>query len=141
MHEDDMSHMREVFMPDDQGNEKPRLPFNRYIVEWGFHPMSKEVMAKGDNNGALSKMRRKYGDSFMCKYKVPRPDGTLVHLSVISGMMFYSRKDAPYEILCSLDEDETGTNDPRAYQTDEDLMLLLAKLLGENVDKKPEQTA
>ena len=141
MREDDMSHMREIFMPDTQGNERPRLPFNRYIVEWGFHPMSKEVMAKGDNNGAMAKMRKKYGDSFMCKYKVPRPDGTVVHLSVISGMMFYSRTDAPYEILCSLDEEETGTSDPRPYQTDEDLMLLLAKLLGETVDKKPEQTA
>lgn len=131
MYDDDMSFMREIFMPDDQGNEKPRLPFNKYIVEWGYHPMSQGVMTKGDANGALSKMRKKYGDSFMCKYKIPRPDGKVVHLSVISGMMFYSRKDAPYEILCSLDEEEDGTNDPRPYQTDEDLMLLIAKLLGE----------
>ena len=134
MHEDDMSFMKEIFMPDTQGNEKPRLPFNQYIVEWGYHHMCKDLddlKDAPDPNGALAKMRDKYGDSFMCKYKVPRPDGTLVHLSVISGMMFYSRKDAPYEILCSLDEDETGTNDPRGYQTDEDLMLLIAKLLGD----------
>lgn len=134
MHEDDMSFMKEVFMPDDQGNEKPRLPFNQYIVEWGYHHMCKDLddlKDSPDPNGALAKMRKKYGDSFMCKYKVPRPDGTLVHLSVISGMMFYCTVDKPYEILCSLDEDETGTNDPRGYQTDEDLMLLIAKLLGD----------
>ena len=131
MIEDDMSFMREIFMPDTQGNEKPRLPFNRYIVQWGYHPMSLEVMEKGDNNGALAKMRKKYGDSFMCKYKVPRPDGTIVHLSVITGMMFYSRTDAPYEVMCSADADDEGNCEPRPYQTDEDLMLLVAKLLNE----------
>ena len=125
MHEDDMSYMKEVFMPDDQGNEKPRLPYNQYITEWGYHPMCQEIMA----GGALDKMLKKYGLSFSVKYKIPRPNGTLVNLSVISGMMFYSRKGEPYEILCSADEDETGTNDPRPYQTDEDLMLLIAKLL------------
>ena len=48
-------------------------------------------------------------------------------------MMFYSRKDAPYEVMVY-----DGNEDPYAYQTDEDLMLLLAKLLGESADKKPE---
>lgn len=129
MHEDDMSFMKEVFMPDDQGNEKPRLPYNKYIVEWGYHGMCKDLddlKDAPDPNGALAKMREKYGESFQCVYKLPRPDGTKIKVSVISGMMFYSRKDAPYEVMVY-----DGSEDPYAYQTDEDLMLLLAKLLGE----------
>lgn len=125
MHEDDMSFMKEIFMPDDQGNEKPRLPYNQYITEWGYHPMCQEIKT----GGAAAKMLEKYGLSFRAVYKIPRPDGKVTSLSVISGMMFYSRKDEPYEILCSADEDEEGLNDPRPYQTDEDLMLLIAKLL------------
>jgi hypothetical protein len=137
MHEDDMSFMREVFMPDTQGNEKPRLPFNKYIVEWGYHHMCKELEnVDHDPNGALAKMRDKYGNSFACKYRIPRPDGTKTEVSVICGMMFYCRKDAPYEVMVY-----DGDNDPYGYQTDEDLMLLIAKLLGETVDKKPDQTA
>ena len=131
MHDDDMSFMREVFMPDTQGNDKPKLPFNKYIVEWGYHHMSKDLenlKDAPDPNGAMANMRRKYGESFQCKYKLPRPDGTVTEVSVICGMMFYSRKDAPYEVMVY---DGTEDNDPYAYQTDEDLMLLLAKLLGE----------
>ena len=133
MHDDDMSFMREVFMPDAHGNEKPRLPFNKYIYEWGFHPMSPEVMAEGDNSGALAKMRKKYGDSFMCKYKVPRPDGTVTELSVICGMMFYCRTDAPYEVMVY---DNREDHEPFGYQTDEDLMLLIAKLLNQTGEIK-----
>jgi hypothetical protein len=124
MHEDDMSFMREVFMPDTQGNDKPKLPFNQYITEWGLHPISVE----GDVDGAMHKMKEKYGNHFRAIYKVPRPDGTVTEVGVISGMMFYSRKDAPYEVMVH----DGRKNDPYAYQTDEDLMLLLAKLLGED---------
>ena len=88
MHEDDMSFMREVFMPDEHGNEKPRLPYNQFIYQWGLHPMSQFKDKLDDGNGALAKMRRKYGNHFVAKYRVPRHDGTVVHLSVISGMMF-----------------------------------------------------
>jgi hypothetical protein len=136
MHEDDMSFMREVFMPDTQGNEKPRLPFNKYIFEWGYHHMCKDLEKlkdAPDPNGALAKMRDKYGESFMAKYRIPRPDGTKTEVSVICGMMFYCRKDAPYEVMVY---DNREDNDPYAYQTDEDLMLLIAKLLGENDERK-----
>jgi hypothetical protein len=75
-------------------------------------------------------MKEKYGNHFQCKYKLPRPDGTVTEVSVISGMMFYSRKDAPYEVMVYTAYDERD-NYPYSYQTDEDLMLLLAKLLGE----------
>lgn len=127
MHEDDMSFMREVFMPDAHGNEKPRLPFNQYIYQWGLHPISRDF-SKTDPTSALAEMHRKYGDSFACKYRIPRPDGTVVELSVISGMMFYCRTDAPYEVMVY---DDRKDNDPLPYQTDEDLMVLIAKLLGE----------
>ena len=121
MMDDDMSYMREVFMPDEHGNEKPRLPYNEFIYEWGLHPVSQ---GKGE---ALADMHRKYGDHFLCRYRVPCPDGKVVTLSVITGMMFYSRRNEPYEIMVH----EREGNDPLAYQTDEDLMLLIAKLLTE----------
>jgi hypothetical protein len=49
------------------------------------------------------------------------------HVSVISGNMFYCRPDAPYEVrVIGMNDDE-----PRGYQTDEDLMILLAKLVAQ----------
>ena len=129
MHEDDMSFMREIFMPDKHGNEKPRLPYNQFIYQWGLHPMS-QFKDKLDGNSAMADMRRKYGDHFVAKYRVPRPNGKLTEVSVISGMMFYSRKDEPYEIMVS-DANHSPDGDPLAYQTDENLMLLIAKLLTE----------
>jgi hypothetical protein len=124
MQEDDMSFMREVFMPDTQGNEKPKLPFSQYITEWGLHRMSQEVNAT--EGGAMADMRRKYGNHFQCRYSIPRTGGAVSNVSVICGMMFYSRKDAPYEVMVD------GDNDYHLpYQTDEDLMLLIAKLLNE----------
>lgn len=138
--EDDMSFMKEVFMPDNEGNEKPRLPFNQYIREWGYHPLTNEVMVLKNKNGAVGRMHNKYGDSFQCRYSIPRPSGKLTEMSVISGMMFYSRKDAPYEVMVY---DVKENNNPLAYQTDEDLMLLIAKLLSEDdeVIKKLAQDA
>jgi hypothetical protein len=126
--EDDMSFMKEVFMPDTQGNEKPRLPFNQYITVWGYHPLTNEVMELKNKEGAVARMHNKYGDSFQCKYSIPRPSGKLTEMSVISGMMFYSRKDAPYEVIVYDGKEDSA---PLAYQTDEDLMLLIAKLLTE----------
>lgn len=118
MSEDDMSFMREVFMPDAQGNDKPKLPFNQYITEWGLHPMSM------GNDKALKYMHTKYGDHFQCRYAIPCASGAVFNVSVISGMMFYSRKDAPYEVM-GPDTDD----DVLPYQTDEDLMVYLAKLV------------
>lgn len=132
MNEDDMTFMKEVFMPDDQGDEKPKLPFSKYIVQWGYHPLTMETYRTqgSDKTGALAEMRRKYGDHFQAMYQVPRPDGTLTKVSVISGMMFYSRKDEPYEVMVYAPGKEY--DGPLPYQTDEQLMLLIAKLLGEN---------
>ena len=102
MHRDDMSHMEAVFLPIDR--DKPCLPYDEFIVDSGRHPRLLE-----------------HGDHFYAKYVFP--NGKKV--SVISGSMFYSRIDAPYEVMFE-DEDE-----PHGYQTDEELMILLAKAIGD----------
>jgi hypothetical protein len=105
MYGDDMSHMVSVFVP--VGRDKPCLPYDEFITEGGFHPSS---FADPED-----------GRHFYAKYEFP--NGKKV--SVISGSMFYSRIDAPYEVM-SDDEDE-----PHGYQTDEELMILLAKAIGD----------
>ena len=114
MIEDNMSDMAEVFL-------NGGLPFPEYLTESKLHHVSIGL------GKAMNDMQRKYGTHFMAKYSVPRPNGKVTELSVISGMMFYSRKGEPYEIMVH----EREGNDPLPYQTDEDLMLLIAKLLGE----------
>jgi hypothetical protein len=121
-----MSFMREVFMPDTQGNEKPKLPFAQYIVQWGLHPLNER-----GKPGLADEYLNKYGECFQAVYKLPRPNGTQTKVSVISGALFYSRRDTPYEVMVYMAHDERD-NYPLPYQTDEDLMLLLAKLLGED---------
>jgi hypothetical protein len=116
MIEDDMTHMADVFL-------NRQLPYAEYLIESDYHPISK------GGGKALADMRDKYGCSFIAKYSVPRPDGRFTEVSVICGMMFYCRKDAPYEIMVY---DGREDNDPYGYQTDEDLMILIAKLLGES---------
>lgn len=141
MSEDDMTFMHEVFMP--ENGDKPKLPFAQYIQAWGFHPLTQETSKEKDtvqgdtkqgSGSAMADMRRKYGEHYQVFYKVPRPDGTLTKLSVICGMMFYSRKDEPYEVMVYTSP-EAGENQPLPYQTDEQLMLLIAKLLnqGDNI--------
>ena len=101
-----MSHMVSVFVPINR--DKPCLPYDEFITEGGFHPSS---FAE----------HHEYGRHFYAKYKFPNGRG----VSVICGAMFYSRTDAPYEVMFD-DED-----DPHGYQTDEELMILLAKAIGD----------
>jgi hypothetical protein len=100
-------HMEAVFMPIDR--DKPNLPFSEFITESGRHNIS----VSGDN----------YQHHFFAKYSIPRRDGAVVEVSVISGAMFYCERDAPYEVMVN------GTGDPTGYMTDEQLMILLAKLI------------
>jgi hypothetical protein len=119
MADDDMSHMEDVFL-------KRQLPFAEYLVECGYHHMSREWM---DNpSGAVGNMMDKYGYHFSAKYEIPCAGGAVFNVSVICGKMFYSSTDAPYEILGPSERDDDGS-DPRAYQTEEDLMVYLAKLV------------
>lgn len=105
MKRDDMSHMEAVFVPIDR--ERPSLPYDEFITEWGKHP--------------ATSYREDMGNHFYAKYKFPNGR----EVSVICGSMFYSRIDAPYEVM-SDDDDE-----PHGYQTDEELMILLAKAIGD----------
>ena len=129
MVEDDMSFMAPVFMD-------RQLPYPEYLVECGYHPITKEILNRGVNKSvaisAMGDMMRKYGLHFSAKYEIPCKGGAVFNVSVISGKMFYSRTDAPYEIsgpyMRDKDEDDESS-DPLGYQTDEQLMLYLAKLI------------
>ena len=105
MTQNDMSHMEAVFVPIDK--DRPSLPYDEFIVEGGRHPI-------GDV------LERKVGGHFFARYEFP--NGTSV--SVVCGSMFYSRIDAPYEVRIDVDE-------PHGYQTDEEMMILLAKAIGD----------
>jgi len=102
MHRNDMSYMEAVFLPIDR--DRPALPYDEFIVDSGRHPRLQE-----------------HGGHFYAKYVFP--NGKKV--SVVCGAMFYSQINAPYEVM-SDDEDE-----PHGYQTDEELMILLAKAIGD----------
>ena len=106
MTRDDMTHMEAVFLPIDR--DKPALPYDEFIVEGGRHPSSAQFSAE-------------IGGHFYAKYKFPNGK----EVSVVCGQLFYSRIDAPYEVM-SDDDDE-----PHGYQTDEELMILLAKAIGD----------
>ena len=101
---DDMSFMAAVFAPIDR--DRPALPYDEFITEWGKHPASSYKMDVGEH--------------FHAKYEFPNGN----KVSVICGSMFYSRTDAPYEVRLNDDE-------PHGYQTDEELMILLAKAIGD----------
>jgi len=122
MIEDDMSFMEPVFM-------KKQLPYPEYIKEVGYHAVTREIYTKSDSEGAMMEMLRKYGKHFSAQYEIPCKGGAVFNVSVISGKMFYSRTDAPYEIMGPTETDEDGDSDPLGYQTDEQLMLYLAKLI------------
>ena len=104
MTRDDMSHMEAVFVPIDR--ERPSLPYDEFIVEGGRHPI-------GDVKGR--------GGHYYAHYKFPNG----VEVSVVCGQLFYSRIDAPYEVRVGYEQE------PEGYLTDEDLMILLAKVIGD----------
>jgi hypothetical protein len=144
MIEDDMSFMEPIFL-------EKQLPFPEYLERCGYHPMTQEVMNKykdlddesinprsthgGDEQiakrSALEGMLNKYGLHFSASYRFPCKGGASISVSVISGKMFYSRVDAPYEIMGVAldDQDREDSSEPMPYQTDEQLMIYLAKVL------------
>jgi hypothetical protein len=103
------AHMEAVFMPIDR--DKPDLPFSEYIVKHGRHDI-----VRGSTQ---------YDHHYVARYNIPRKGG-LIEVSVISGSMFYCRPDAPYEVMVA-----NHSDDVRGYMTDEELMILLAKLITE----------
>ena len=109
----EFAHMRGVFMSED--GDKPGLPFSEFITDSGLHRIAerKDRHPKGVTA---------YPNSFFAQYTIPRDGGT-IGVSVISGAMFYCSPDAPYEVMVN------GAGDPTGYMTDEQLMILLAKLI------------
>ena len=101
---DDMGYMEAVFLPIDR--DKPALPYDEFIVDGGRHPV-------GD-------MESKVGGHFYARYEFP--NGKTV--SVVCGQLFYSQIDAPYEVR--VDDEE-----PEGYLNDEELMIFLAKAIGD----------
>ena len=99
------AHMRAVFMPIDR--DKPALPFSEFITEHGQHQIVRGSMG--------------YEHHYYARYSIPRDSGVM-EVSVVSGSMFYCEPDAPYEVSVNMDE-------PHGRLTDEDLMLLLAKIV------------
>ena len=106
MRKDDMTHMEAVFVPTDR--DRPALPYDEFIVESGRHPLSEGL-------------GRKVGGHFFVRYEFPNGK----EVSVICGQLFYSRIEAPYEVRID------GEEQPHGYQTDEELMILLAKAIGD----------
>ena len=108
MRQDDMTHMEAVFVPIDR--ERPALPYDEFIVEGGRHPIGGDIESK-------------VGGHFYARYEFPNG----VNVSVVCGQLFYSRIDAPYEVRV----DDNESEPIQGYQTDEDLMILLAKAIGD----------
>jgi len=108
----DMSHMVSVFVPIDR--DKPALPYDEFITEWGEHPLGQ---------GEKSKI----GKHFFARYEFPNGK----QVSVVCGQLFYSTVDAPYEVWVTGADKKSETDDPLGFQTDEDLMILLAKAIGD----------
>lgn len=102
---DKFAHMEAVYIPIDR--DKPNLPFSEFIVEHGRHKI-----VRGSMN---------YEHHYHARYSIPRDSG-FMDVSVISGSMFYCEPDAPYEVSVNMDE-------PHGRLTDEDLMILLAKIV------------
>jgi hypothetical protein len=100
----DFAPMHNVFMPVDRDN--PELPFSEFITDSGLHSI----------------VGKDYLNHFFALYIIPRDGGT-IGVSVISGSMFNCSTDAPYEVMID------GAGDTQGYVTDEQLMILLAKLI------------
>jgi hypothetical protein len=102
-----MSHMAEIFTT-------PLLPYKEFLVTHGKHQA--ELMRYGG----------KLGQHFYARYEFPC--GTEV--SVISGPLFYCDHDRPYEY-------RVNEGEPVGHTTDEELFIVLTKLLNEKVTQKP----
>ena len=108
--------MEEVFAP--KGRGKPTLPFSAYITDHGTHPIAYSATAPGAPGawGSAYHYRARY--SIPCR-------GEIVRVSVVSGAIFQCTPDAPYEVM-------VNDTEPRGYMNDEELMLLLARIVTGN---------
>ena len=91
----------------------PLLPYREFLVTHGEHQA--QLMQGG-----------KLGKHYHARYEFPC--GTEV--SVISGPLFYCSLDAPYEYRVNEEE-------PVGHTTEEELFIVLTKLLSEKVTQEP----
>ena len=109
---EDMSFMEAVFQPTNR--DKPSLPYDEFITGWGEHPIGQSEKSK-------------VGKHFFARYEFPNGK----QVSVVCGQLFYSTVAAPYEVWVTGADKKSETDDPLGFQTDEDLMILLAKAIGD----------
>ena len=94
-----------------------QMPFAEYLTECGEHPM------KAGYTHAME------GTPFPMHYSAKYffPDSG-IEVSVIHGMLFNCNPDTPYEILVT--QGKRKQQGPLGYQTDEELFILLTKVIG-----------
>ena len=92
----------------------PLLPYREFLVTHGEHQA--RLMQVG-----------KLGKHYHARYEFPC--GTEV--SVISGPLFYCSPDAPYEY-------RIGEDEPVGHQTDEELYLLLTRIVAGEIRRTNE---
>ena len=97
-----------------------QLPYAEYLTECGEHPMKAGYLKDGD---------APFPKHYSAKYFFP---DSRIEVSVIHGMLFHCGPDEPYEILIS--QGERKQQGPLGYQTDEELFILLTKIIGGSYD-------
>jgi hypothetical protein len=107
---DKVDGMEEVFM-------NRQLPYAEYLTECGLHPMQMSY---------TNELRGKpFPKHYSAKYFFPDSG---IEVSVIHGVLFHCGYDEPYEILVTQGKREG--QGPLGYQTDEELFILLTKVIG-----------
>ena len=97
-----------------------QLPYAEYLTECGEHPMKAGYLKDGD---------APFPKHYSAKYFFPDSG---IEVSVIHGMLFHCGPDEPYEIMVT--QGERKQQGPLGYQTDEELFILLTKIIGGSYD-------
>ena len=105
--------MYEVFM-------NRQLPYAEYLTECGLHSMKAGYLKEGD---------APFPKHYSAKYFFPDSE---IEVSVIHGVLFHCGYGEPYEIMVT--QGERKQQGPLGYQTDEDLFILLTKIIGGSYD-------
>jgi hypothetical protein len=95
-----------------------QLPYAEYLTECGEHPMKAGYLKDGD---------APFPKHYSAKYFFPDSG---IEVSVIHGVLFHCGYDEPYEIMVTQGKHKR----PFGYQTDEDLFILLTKIIGGSYD-------
>jgi len=98
-----------------------QLPYAEYLTECGEHPMQA---------GYTNELRGKpFPKHYSAKYFF---SDSGIEVSVIHGVLFHCGYDEPYEIMVT--QGKRKGQGPFGYQTDEELFILLTKIIGGSYD-------